>query len=226
MNDPARLRRVGDDAMRALLTHAERPRSMTPEERSSVGLRVARMAALPAGFGVLFWLKGLALGAGLGTAVIVTGVAVQKTREPAPVVSVSSKPSVPIVMSSAPAPSASAPEPAASVSSAAPVPVVPTKADQLAEEVAMIEEARGAAPARALELAAEHAKRFPSGQMAMEREIVAIEALKAMGRAGDARARAAAVLNRSRGTLYEERILNLVPELGTGDRRPATGDLK
>lgn len=216
MNDPARLRQVGDDAMRAMLTHAERPRSMTLEERRRLGVHVARVAALPAGFGVLFWLKGLALGAGLGTAVIATGVAVQKAREPAPVASQAAAPR-PVALVTAPVPSASVAEPAVSASTAAPVRVIPPKADQLAEEVAIIEQARGAAPARALELAAEHAKRFPAGQMAMEREIVAIEALKAMGRAGEARARAEALLNRSRGTLYEERILNLVPELGRAE---------
>lgn len=216
MSDPARLRQTGEARVRALLRHADKPRSMTSEERESMGLRVARVAALPAGLGVLFWIKGLALGAGLGTAVIVTGVAVQKAREPAPVVSVTSNAPLPVAVSAAPAPSSSAPEPVASVSSAPRAASVPSKADLLAEEVALIEEARGAIgaqPSRALELTTEHAKRFPAGQMAMEREIVAIEALKAMGRGSEARSRGEALLKRSRGTLYEERILNLVPEL-------------
>lgn len=47
-------------------------------------------------------------------------------------------------------------------------------------------------PAGALALTDEHARRFPGGTLAQEREVLAIEALAALGRAQDARARLAA----------------------------------
>jgi hypothetical protein len=51
-------------------------------------------------------------------------------------------------------------------------------------------------PNRALALTREHARSYPSGVLAQEREVIAIEALKRLGRGGEAEAR--------RGT-FEER---------------------
>jgi hypothetical protein len=45
-------------------------------------------------------------------------------------------------------------------------------------------------PSEALALADEHAARFPSGSLAQEREVIAIEALVRLNRAGQARERA------------------------------------
>lgn len=45
-------------------------------------------------------------------------------------------------------------------------------------------------PRRALALTAEHKQRFPSGVLAQEREVIAIEALARLGRQDAARARA------------------------------------
>jgi hypothetical protein len=47
-------------------------------------------------------------------------------------------------------------------------------------------------PAGALALTEEHARRFPNGSLAPEREVLAIESLAALGRTADARARLAA----------------------------------
>jgi hypothetical protein len=47
----------------------------------------------------------------------------------------------------------------------------------------------------------------------MEREMVAIDALRRLGRTGDARARAEAMLSRARGSLYEERVRKLVEQM-------------
>jgi outer membrane protein assembly factor BamD (BamD/ComL family) len=44
-------------------------------------------------------------------------------------------------------------------------------------------------PASALALTQEHARRFPNGTLAPEREVLAIEALARLGRTSDARAR-------------------------------------
>ncbi len=65
----------------------------------------------------------------------------------------------------------------------------------LAAERALLDDARGALgsgdAARALGLLDEHARRFPKGQLGEEREALAIQALVALGRRDEARARAA-----------------------------------
>jgi hypothetical protein len=49
--------------------------------------------------------------------------------------------------------------------------------------------------------------------MATERELLAIDALRRLGRASEARARAEALLPRARGGLYEERLRKLLDAL-------------
>jgi hypothetical protein len=58
-----------------------------------------------------------------------------------------------------------------------------------------------------------HAVRFPAGKLGMEREMVAIDALRRLGRAGEARARAEAMLGRAQGSLYEERVRKLLEQM-------------
>lgn len=65
-------------------------------------------------------------------------------------------------------------------------------------------------PARALELTREHAARFPSGVLAQEREVVAIEALVQLGRADEARTRAASFIQAYPGSAHRRRIEALV----------------
>jgi hypothetical protein len=60
-------------------------------------------------------------------------------------------------------------------------------------EVELLERARGALksnPAHALSLTSEHKLRFPGGALAQEREVIAIEALKRLGRSDQASLRA------------------------------------
>jgi hypothetical protein len=62
-----------------------------------------------------------------------------------------------------------------------------------AAELALLEKAQDALrsrPAEALALTNEHARRFPKGSYAQEREVIAIEALAKTGRTAEARARA------------------------------------
>jgi hypothetical protein len=62
------------------------------------------------------------------------------------------------------------------------------------EETQMLEDAQDALradPARALSLANQHAQRAPRGNLAQEREVIAIEALVKLGRAAEAKQRAA-----------------------------------
>ncbi|XXX77393.1 hypothetical protein WMF30_01285 [Sorangium sp. So ce134] len=61
----------------------------------------------------------------------------------------------------------------------------------------------------ALALTVEHARRFPAGALGQEREIIAIRALLALGRAAEARARAAGLLERFPGSAYRGRLESL-----------------
>nr|AYM54211.1 hypothetical protein [Sorangium cellulosum] len=61
----------------------------------------------------------------------------------------------------------------------------------------------------ALALTVEHARRFPAGALGQEREIIAIRALLALGRAAEARARAASLLERFPGSAYRGRLESL-----------------
>jgi hypothetical protein len=63
-------------------------------------------------------------------------------------------------------------------------------------------------------LTAEHAKAYPHGVLADEREVIAIEALAALGRLDDAKARALAFEAASPGTPYAKRIERAT---GSGD---------
>jgi outer membrane biosynthesis protein TonB len=62
----------------------------------------------------------------------------------------------------------------------------PVPEDQLLERA---RRALGSDPSRALSLTREHAKSYPNGVLAQEREVIAIEALKRLGRGSEADAR-------------------------------------
>ncbi len=233
MKEPVRWRESGTDDVRALLEHASRPRPMGAQEFARGERRVARLAAVPLGFGLLFWLKGIALGAGIGAVAVVGVVAVQNAQTRSATLAEGPVPTKPSsvalhsdvsVIASSPTPqtSDSSPPPAARASQEIRPPAPEpddadggSQADTLAQEAALVESARdalGSDPARALVLTVEHAHRFPGGQLGMESELVAIEALQKLGRGAEARARADALLRAAPGSLYEERIRNLFPE--------------
>ncbi len=89
----------------------------------------------------------------------------------------------------------------------------PTGDDPLVREAALLESARadlGVDPARALATLGLHASEFPAGVLAMEREVLTIEALQRLGRIVEAGEGARALLARSRGSPYERRIEAIV----------------
>lgn len=230
MSEPKRLRDEGPDDLRALLRHAPPTRPIGAAERRRTALRIGRYASAAALASALSWAPGAALGAALGvaTVAVVWGVPALLTpkADPVPVAA----PPLPSAPSAAPVPTQLAapqpppsvtaappppPRPAPSLASAAPSaePEAPPPVDALAEEVALLEKARaalGSAPAEALALAEAHATRFPAGKLGMEREIVAVDALRRLGRAAEARSRGEALLRRAKGSLYEERVRKLV----------------
>lgn len=123
-------------------------------------------------------------------------------------------PKVAAVPERAPAPRADVPRvPEAEATSRAPVPQEIVKADDLDRELLLVEKAQGALradPAGALATAAVHLREFPSGQLAQEREVVAIEALVALGRGEEATARAAAFRAKWPTSAHLRRIDTLV----------------
>jgi hypothetical protein len=85
--------------------------------------------------------------------------------------------------------------------------------DSLSREAELLEQARaelGGNPAEALRIAQKHASLFPNGKLSIERELVAVDALQRLGRAQEARARGDALLARSPGSLYEQRIRRIL----------------
>lgn len=116
----------------------------------------------------------------------------------------------------APPPSA-APEPGAAPELGERTLVSPAPgAASLAREAAILERARAliaTSPARALAELEAHAAAFPNGKLTLEREFLVIDALRRLGRGREARARGEALLRRSRGSLYEKRVQQILDEL-------------
>jgi hypothetical protein len=110
---------------------------------------------------------------------------------------------------------ASTPEPAPAASAEAPEVTPPPKAhDKPASaaplsEAELLEQARAASksdPARALARANEHAARFPHGALVQEREVLAIQALRRLGRDAEADRRADAFAKAFPGSAFQRKL--------------------
>ena len=174
---------------------------------------------------MLFWIKGLAFGATLGAAVIIGHVVVEDVllQEPEGPPAVASSPQEPV---RAPVPMIREPvadaaldvEQEAASTPAATAEIVEkpdtgSTGDPLAAELALLQRAQASLssnPAAALALTEDHARRYPKGQLGMVREIVAVDALHRLGRHAQADRRARALLGRAKGSLYEERVRDLI----------------
>jgi hypothetical protein len=227
MSEPPRLRDDGPEDLRALLQAGAPTRSMSGAQRARTARRLARHASAAAVAAALSWAPGAALGAGLGVAAVLVVWVIPAWLSPAP--ALPARPAAPAVVTAPPAvtaPAAAPPPPSASAVAAPPAPrpsaatsapvasAEPAPAgDALAEEVALLDRARaalGGNPAEALALTDGHAARYPAGKLGMEREMVAIDALRRLGRTGEARARGEAMLARAQGGLYEDRVRKLL----------------
>jgi hypothetical protein len=94
-----------------------------------------------------------------------------------------------------------------------PARTAPPPMDALAREAAMLEEARALLdrdPGGALSALDRYAAAFPSGSLGIERELLAVAALRKLGRDREAQIRGAALLERARGSIYEERVTTLL----------------
>jgi hypothetical protein len=87
---------------------------------------------------------------------------------------------------------------------------VPTQpADTLASELSLIDAARATLdtdPSATLAKLAEHERLFPSGKLAIERELLALDALARLGRTAEESQRAERLRPAVRGTFYEDRV--------------------
>lgn len=223
VNDPD-----ADEALRDVLRATPRARSLDAVTRRRLSAKVARAAALPAVAAGWLFVKSAAaaLGVVLGTGAVAvaTGVVEWSPKpEAAAVVAPAKAPQA----RRAPAPVAASPvvesavDPDVPVVKMNPTPSLPVAMPSssgtgtLSAEAALLEQARRemrGAPAIALSFAAEHAKRFPRGQLASERTLIQIEALHRLNRDREARSLGRSMLGGAGAGLYSERVHQLLGE--------------
>ena len=107
--------------------------------------------------------------------------------------------------SPADAPARETPTPSAASARA----VIPPAFRPAETEAEYLERARGAlgkSPALALALANQHRSRFPYGVLAQEREVIAIEALKRLGRSAEAERRISEFASRYPNSAYRKKL--------------------
>lgn len=213
--------------LRDLLREAQASQPLDARIRARSRRRLLAMSALPAAAGVLFWIKNIALGAVLGSAVSVVIYA-------------------PSLRHSAVKPDVTARQPAArttgvhrrfpvardagaddggtlaaTISSAA-APMRPSTAalppaepSQLVRETQFLEKARtllGQDAQLALRSLDAHRREFPHGALKLERELMAVDALLKLGRRQEAQLRASQMREQAPGSIYEKRLSRLLGE--------------
>lgn len=220
MSDPTRLLEGGGSsaATTSLLRALKAPQAASPAVKAALGQQLSGLVAqgaLPAASAAALWLKvGL-----VAVAVAGSGVAAWKLWGAAGTTHVQ-PPAVVAAPSAAPAPSESAAAPLPSTSSspvastapssrAAPArSAAPEARDKLAEEEALLEQARGllaGSPARALALLQRHRATFPSGQLAAERMFLSVDCLRRLGRRAEAQREVDALVQRYPSSAYARR---------------------
>jgi hypothetical protein len=221
MSDPTRLREAGSDAapeLRELFRSAQKPEPLPAATEARVLGQVTALGATSAA--PLAKLSPWLLAGGL--VVLAAGLALLTPRDraaasgprlaPAPTVT------APVTVHQAPLEAAAAkPPPEAKQhspvpSSARATPAEPASAaaeDALAGEAKLLNQAHAAMatdPQTALSIAGEHAKRYPRGQLAAERELILVQALVKLGRTREAEARGRALRKSAPGSIYGERL--------------------
>jgi hypothetical protein len=219
VSDPPRIREAGSGVppeLRDLFLDAKKPEPLTRASDARLAAQVTALATLPAAplVKALPWLIG-------GGAIVVAG-GLALVMQPDSVPSAAPSPPPP---SSAPAPTApvavepaapeaqSPPEAKRALPTSAP-PVAPAEAasaseDALAGEAKLLNQAHAVMasdPQRAHAIASDHAKRYPRGQLAAERELILVQALVKLGRLREAEARGRALRKSTPSSIYGERL--------------------
>jgi hypothetical protein len=197
--------------------------------RRRIGSKVARAVAVPAmAAGWVLFVKSAAAALGAvgvaATVATVTGAVEwpERREPPAPVSSAALEPPTKKRLVPAPQTVAAPPlEEPTTPPALNPVPSLPYASPpapsgaSLSAESTLLEQARREmrrAPGIALQIAGEHAQRFPRGQLASERTLIEVEALHRLGHDEQARVRARALLRGASGNLYAERVRQLLGE--------------
>jgi hypothetical protein len=200
------------ELLRALEPPQAAPRAVQTALAAQLSTLVAQGGAKAAAGAM--WLKAVALTAGLASAA--TGVVLWQQSAAKPAV-VAAPPPLPRVAPAAPpSPSASAapneaqPEPSITTRSRAVPPPASAIAprDKLAEEEALLEQARaqaGSSPSRALQLLKRHQAQFPSGQLSAERMYLSVDCLSRLGLRAQAEREAKALIARYPNSAYARR---------------------
>ena len=218
-----------DEELRNVLRDAGGARRLDDVTRRRLGAKVARASAVPVAAAGWLFVKSAAaaLGVVVGTASIATftgiidwparPVATAPTSKPKPAAPPAARVTpVPVQPQLVEAPQEPKlnPEPALPSVAGGGAGAVASGAALLSAESLLLEQARREmrrAPAVALQIAAEHAQRFPRGQLASERTLIQIEALHRSGRDAEARTLARSLTGAS-GGLYGERVRQLLGE--------------
>jgi hypothetical protein len=220
---------VQEDVLRRL--KAARPLlPLDPITKARSRRRLVVMTAVPVAASLMFWIKSVALGAVLGSAVTVA-IVVPKWQQllsrnvaPRAVPSASRSTTLPQDIAS---PALVAPDESSVVPQAAPssagqtvtnapksAPAAPANsADPLGREIQLLERARrliSVDPSRALDTLHEHQREFGNGTLVLERQFLEVEALLRLGRRDEARAHAAILKQNAPGSLYERRLSQLL----------------
>ncbi len=220
--EPTRLMEAGSDAPESLRMlfaagSADLPSSAELARVATKLGPVLAPAGAPASAGMVTAAKvGLAALVVGGGALLFSSFGSRDTEPPPPapsevrVVPPAPTPSSTEVVASAPQQGVAAPESASvDASSQAPPAAKTGPSLPIESEAAFLERARAtlaASPARALALANLHRSRYPSGVLAQEREVIAIEALKRLGRADEAARRSGDFSNRYPGSAYGRKL--------------------
>jgi hypothetical protein len=170
---------------------------------AKVGL--SRMALLGWGAGSTVAASGVVL------AVALTGPTPPPTLPPAP-------PAHVVSQQAAPKPAEIAPAPEVAEAAGPPVHAVKELPAAMWDEPQLIERARKALasdPRRALSLAQEHQRRFPAGALAVERDVIALEALARSGQSTEAARRARAFEAKYPKSIHLPRVRALLARLGS-----------
>lgn len=237
--DPTRWKDAADapDAVHALLREGARVPPMSDEDRAGILTALAALPVAP----LASVAKAPAL-ASSGASTVVTGKVVMgmilvtvaggvgvwlstrsAPRSPSPVQSAPIAESAPqsstareVPSAEALAPSSSAAERSAPAIPSSNKPVPRREQDSLTAESALVGRARTRLetdPAGALASLEEHARTFPNGELAPERDFLTVKALRRVGRTDDARTKARAFLKRYPSSPYAGSVRNVLSEL-------------
>jgi hypothetical protein len=215
VNDPIRIREGGSDVpsdLKDLFAHAKRPESLPAAIDTRMAAHVGVLGALPVSslVKVMPWLVG---GGAVMLAGAITLVVQRRAPMPQPIPSEPTQVTAPaLVPVPIPAPDTvpetkSSPPPTAAHST--PAEAASASEDALAVEAKLLNQAHDAMatdPRKALSIASEHAKRYPHGQLAAERELILVQALVKLGRAREAEARGRALRKNTPNSIYGERL--------------------